>query len=150
MAYRAVFVYCLAFLAWAYVGFTELWINGFNVLVGSFGGAIGLIFGVIVTQRQLKIIEKNSEFKATRKMWAIALLAIIVLLSLLVYFALAYFALYLVVMRQIASFVFLILPPFYATQIGLFLNWERKNRKHILFEGLGSPRVYASPETERT
>ena len=149
MAYRAVFIYVFAFLAWAFLCFTELLIFGLNVLIGSFGCIVGLICGVVATRWQLKIIEKNSEFKATRKIWALASLAIIILVSFLAYLTLAYFALYLTLVRQMVSFVFLILPLFYATQIGLLLNWERKQKKHILFEGFASTRVYASPATEK-
>jgi hypothetical protein len=149
VGYKAVFTYGVAFLAWTWVCIIELSINGVNVLLGSFGGVVGLIFGVVATRWQLKIMVKNGEFKATRKMWILALLAIIVLVSLEVYFALVYFASYLAVGRQMASFVFPILSLFYATQIGLFLNWERKQKKHILSEGFMSTRIYASSETDK-
>jgi uncharacterized membrane protein YqjE len=149
MGYRVVSIYGVAFVAWVYVCFIELWINGFNFLLGCLGGVVGLVCGFVQTQWQLKVIEKNGEFKATRKRLAVALLAIIVLVLLLAYFSLVNFALYLAVARQMASFVFLILPLFYATQIGLFLNWERKQKKHIFSEGLMSTRIYTSPETEK-
>jgi amino acid transporter len=149
VGYRVVFTYSFAFLAWVFVCLVELMIFGFNVLLGSFGGVIGLILGVLAALWQFKKIEKDGEFKATRKMWAFALLAVIVLVLSLTYFTVAYFALYLALIRQIASFLFLILPPFYASQVGLFLNWERRQKRHILSDGFMSTRVYAYPQTEK-
>jgi hypothetical protein len=80
-------------------------------------------------------------------MWAFRLLAIIDFVPLVVYFA---FGFGLAVWeRQMVSFSFLIVAATHATRTGLFLNWERKQKKHILYEGFLSGRVYASPEIAR-
>jgi hypothetical protein len=67
MGYRAVFIYSLAFLAWAYVCFIELVVNGFNVLLGIFGGVIGFDLwscrNTMATQnnRKERRIQNNSQ-----------------------------------------------------------------------------------------
>jgi Ca2+/Na+ antiporter len=147
MGYRAVFLDGVVFLLWAFACSVSFRNYGFNLLLGSFGVVFGLVYGGVITLRQLKIIEKNGELRATRKMWAFVLLAIIDIVPLVVYFA---FSFGLAVWeRQMVSFAFLIVAATHATQTGLFLNWERKQKKHILYEGFLSGRVYASPEIEK-
>jgi len=145
MGFRVVFLYSVTFLAWTYVCLVDLWIYGFNVLLSSFGAVSGLVFGSVATQWQLRMIEKNGEFKATRKTWVLALLAVIVFVTPALYFA---FSLGFAGVKPTISYVLPVVLALYATQTSLFLIWERKQRKHILSEGFISPRIYASPETQ--
>jgi hypothetical protein len=148
MGYRAVFLDGVVFLLWASAYSVSLEIYGFNLLLGSFGAIVGLAYGGVITLWQLKIIEKNGELIATHKMWAFKLLEIIYIVPLVAYFV---FGFGLAVWeRQMVSFACLIVAATHATHTGLFLNWERKQKKHILYEGFLSGRVYASPESEKS
>lgn len=148
MGYRAVFLDAVMFLLWAFACSVSFGTYGFNLLLGSFGVVFGLVYGGVITLWQLKIIEKNGELGVTRKMWAFRLLENIYVVPVVAYFV---FSSGLAVWeRQMVSFAFLIVAATHATQIGLFLNWERKQKKHILYERFLSGRVYASPEIEKS
>ncbi len=146
MGYRVVFLDGLAFLVWAFVSFILFKTAGFNILLSSLGVVFGLVYGISAVRWYVKGIEKNGEFRVTHKYWAFALLAIIVIVPLVLYFALSYG---LVGATQMASFVFTLLLAFIATRIGLILNWERKQKKHILSKGFWILSLYTSPETEK-
>ena len=146
MGYRVVFWDCLWFLVWALVCFILLKTFGFNILLSSLGVVFGLVYGITAVQWYIKGIEKNGEFRATRKMWAFLLLAIIVIVPLAVYSGLSFG---LAGARQMISFVYPILLAFIATRIGLILNLERKQKKHILSKGFWILSLYTSPETEK-
>lgn len=146
MRLRAVFVDGVTFLLWAFICFIYLGIYGFNILLSSLGVVFGLIFGVAVALKYISSLEKKGEIKVTLKTWAYLLLTIIILVSIALYFL---FSLGLKAGIQLLSFLCPFILALYAARIVLYLSWERKNKKHILSDGLVFTRVYAVPESER-
>jgi hypothetical protein len=127
MGYRAVFLDGAVFLLWAFACFASFGIYGFDLLLGSFGVVFGLVYGGVITLQQLKIIEKNGELWATRKMWAFQLLEIIYVVPLVAYFVFSFgLAAW---ERQMVSSACLVVAATHATQTGLFFGWERKQKK---------------------
>ena len=139
MRLRVVFLDGLIVPLWAFVAFINLGIFGFNILLVCLGVVFGLVFGAAVALKQISSIEENGEFKATLKTWALALLAIIILIS-MVYFL---FSLGLEVRIQMLSLLYPFIPAPFAARIILYLNWERKHKRRILSDGLVFTRVYA-------
>ena len=148
MRLRAVFVDGVTFLLWAFICFIYLGIYGFNILLSSGGVVFGLVYGVVLALRHIKNIEKNGEFRITRKILAFMLLAIIIIVPTALYLL---FSLGLEAGIQMLNFACPIIPAFYAARMILYLDWERKHARRIFFEmpyGLVLTKVYAVPRTE--
>jgi hypothetical protein len=144
MRLRAVFFDGLMVLLWAFLAFFYLDIFGFHILLVFLGVVFGLVLGVAVALRQISSIEKIGELKATLKTWAFVLLTIIILVPTTLYLL---FRLGLEAGIQILSFLYPSIPVIYAARMILYLNWERKHKRLILFDGLWFTRVYAVPRT---
>jgi len=145
MRLRAVFFDSVLFLIWTFACFIYLRAFGFRIAFGAFGLAAGFIFGVAVAIRQLRFIQEKGEFRATLKTWAFILLTIIVVVPIVLYLL---STLGLETGIQMISFIYPFIPALYAARIILYLNWEKKNQKHILFDGHVLTRVYAAPRSE--
>jgi hypothetical protein len=156
---RVIFLEAVAFLLWAFICFLQFGISGFNILLSGLGVVFGLGFGVAIALRQLSNLEKIGELRTTRKMWAFTLLTTIIVVSVVLYlvFILRVSLLpYVQVMgvslplyAQMQSFLYPILLAFYGAIIIFYLNWERKHKKFILFDGFVFTKVYSVPRTER-
>jgi len=146
MATRVVFLYGLVALVWAFLCFASLMTFGFNLLLSSFGAVVGLACGVAGALRQLRAIEKKGELKPTRTMLVFLLLAIIVVVTLMLYFA---FSFGLAGIKLMVIFAYPFVPAVYATMTGIYLTWERRQKKRIWLEGLWIGRIYASQKSEK-
>jgi hypothetical protein len=153
---RAAFLDGLLVLVWAFFAYVSLLnpflgIFRFNILVVCLlvclGVVFGLFFGAGVALKQIGSIEKNGEFKATRKTWAFLLLAIIVII-ILVPNALNFLS-SLGLMIQTLSFLYPLPSGVFAGRMILYLNWERKHKSRILSDGLVFLRTYAVPKIEK-
>jgi hypothetical protein len=134
VGFRVVFYDGLLILLSAFVCFINLRIFGFNILPVCLGVVFGLVFGIAVALKQTGSIEKNGEFKATRKTWAFILLAIIVIIILVPN---ALNLLYSLGLRiQTLNFLYPLIPAVFAGRMILYLNWERKYKRRILLDGL--------------
>ena len=142
MGTREIFLDGVVFLLWAFLCFVYLGVIGFDILPSSLGVVFGLVFGVAVALIRLRSLEKNREFRVTLKSYAIALITIIILVPIILYLL---FSLGLEVGIRMFSFTYPFILASYAAKIALYSNWERKHKKHILFEGLVFTRVYAVP-----
>jgi len=139
---RATFFDSVLCLLWAFLCFINLGVIGFDILRSVLGVVFGLVFGVVVALKHVKSIEKNGEFRATLKMLAFALLTGIILISIALYLL---FSLGLEAGIQMASFIYPFIPALYAARVIVYLSWERRHKKLILFDGLVLTRVYAVP-----
>jgi len=142
MGTRAVFLDGIVFLLWAFLCFIYLGLIGFNILLSSLGVVSGLVFGVAVSLRYIKSLEKKGEIRVTFKTLAFVLLTISIVLGIILYLL---FSFGLEVGIQMVSFTYPFLPALYGARLVLYMNWERKHKKHILFDGLVFTRVYAVP-----
>jgi len=147
MAIRAVLLYGLVSLVWALLCFAGLMTLGFNLLLSTSGAVVGLIYGGIAADRHLRAVEKKGESKASRKMWVFILLAIVVIVLLMLYFA---FSFGLSGVNLILSFGYPFVPAVYLAMTGLYLNWERTQKKLVWLEGAWVGRLYASQKPEKT
>jgi len=139
---RVVFLDGIVFLLWAFICFMNLGVCGFDIILSSLGIVSGLVFGVAVALRFIKSLERKGEFRATLKGLALALLTIIILVPIATYLL---FSFGLEAVIQMGHFLYPFVPALYGAQIVLYMNWERKHKKHILFDGLVFTRVYAVP-----
>lgn len=142
MRTRAIFFDGILFLLWAFLCFINLRLVSFNILLSGLGVIFGLVFGVAIALRYIRSLEKNGEFRVTRKTWAFALLAIDIALGIALYFL---FRLGLEAGIQMVSFLYPYIPAFYVARIAVYSNWERRHKKHISFDGLVLTRVYTVP-----
>ena len=142
MGTRAVFLDGIVFLLWAFLCFIYLGVIGFNILLSSLGVVSGLVFGVAVSLRYIRSLERKGEIRVNLKTLAFMLLTIGIVLGIILYLL---FSFGLEVGIQMVSFTYPFLPALYGAQIVLYMNWERKHKKHILFDGLVLTRVYAVP-----
>ena len=142
MGTRAVFLDGIVFLLWAFLCFIYLGVIGFNILLSSLGVVSGLVFGVAVSLRYIRSLERKGEIRVNLKTLAFMLLTISIVLGIILYLL---FSFGLEVGIQMVSFTYPFLPALYGAQIVLYMNWERKHKKHILFDGLVLTRVYAVP-----
>ena len=142
MGTRVVFLDGIVFLLWAFLCFIYLGLIGFNILLSSLGVVSGLVFGVAVSLRYIKSLEKKGEIRVTFKTLAFVLLTISIVLGIILYLL---FSFGLEVGIQMVSFTYPFLPALYGARLVLYMNWERKHKKHILFDGLVFTRVYAVP-----
>jgi len=139
---RAVFLDGVMFLVGGFLCLFYSARFSFNILLSSLGVVFGLVFGVGVAQIRLNSLEKNGEFRATLKGLALALLTIIILVPIALYLV---FTFGLEFGIQMVSFLYPFVPASFAAKIALYLRWERKHKRHILFDGLMFTRVYAAP-----
>jgi len=147
MRHRAVFFDGVMIPLWAFVCFLYLRLVGLDILLIGLGVLFGLICGAAVALKYIGSIEKKGEYRVTLKTWAFLLLTIIIVVSILLYLL---FSLGLEVGIQMVSFLYPSIPALYATRMILYLNWERKHARRILFDGLlVVTSVYAVPETEK-
>ena len=146
MGVRAIFLDAVVFLLYAFICFIYLGIYRFNILLSSLGFVFGLVFGVAAALKQISSLEKIGELRATLKTWAFMLLTIIILVPIALYLL---FSLGPEAGIQMLSFIYPSIPALYTARIILFLNWERKHKRLILFEGLVFTRIYAVLRTER-
>jgi len=129
---------------WAFVCFLYLEVVGFDILPIGLGILSGLVYGVAVALKYIRSIEKNGEFRMTLKILAFILLTVIIIVSIVIYFLPA---LRPEAVIQMINFIYPVIPAFYAARMILYLSWERKHVRRILFDGLlVVTRVYAFPE----
>jgi len=144
MRLRAVFFDGVMALLWAFACFFFLGVVGVNVPIIFLGVLSGIIYGSAVALKYIGSIEKNREFRVTLKTWAVMLLAIIIAVPIFLYL---FLSLGLEAGIIMINFIYPVLLAFYAARITLYLNWERKNARRIVFDGLlAVTRVYATPE----
>jgi peptidoglycan/LPS O-acetylase OafA/YrhL len=145
MGARAVLLEGVVLLLWASLCFYyHVVVIGFDILFSILGVVSGLIIGTMVALRYLKSLEEKGEFQVTLKIGALTLLTLIIVIPIAIYLILSYG---LIVGIPMLSFVYPCLPALYAARIILYLNWERKHKKHILFDGRVLTRVYAAPRS---
>jgi hypothetical protein len=147
MKLRAVFLDGIVFLLWAsYVFFINLdfGILGYswNFLFSGIGIVFGLVLGISESLKALSSLEKNGEFKTTLKTMVLMLLTIIIIIPIAIYLLLSYGP---ILGIPMLSFIYPSLLALYVARITLYLNWERKNQKLILFDGQRLQRVYVAP-----
>lgn len=145
MGTRAVFLDGIVFLLGTYLCFARYYLGfiGFNILLSGLGVVFGLVFGVAVALRYIRSLERKGEIRVTLKSLAFMLLTIGIALGIALYLL---FSLGLEAGIQIGSFIYPFFPALFGARIVLYMNWERKHKKHILFEGLVFTRVYAVPK----
>jgi len=144
MSHRAVFFDGAVCLLWVFACFLYLRLVGFNILIISIGLLSGVLYGAAVALKYIRSIEKNGEFRTTPKMLAFILLTIIIVVLVIIYVSptLSFEA-----VIQMVNFIYPVLPAFYAARIIVYLSWERKNARRIVFDGLlVVTAVYAVPE----
>ena len=142
MGTRAVFLDGIVFLLWAFLCFIYLGVIGFNILLSGLGVVLGLVSGVAVALRYIRILERKGEIRVNLKTLAFMWLTIGIVLVIIIYLL---FSLGLEVGIQMVSFLYPFLPALFGARIVLYMNWERKHKKHILSDGLVFTRVYAVP-----
>lgn len=143
MGTRAVFLDGIVFPLGTFLCFFYLGVHGFNILLSGLGVVFGLVSGVAVALRYIRILERKGEIRVTFKTLAFMLLTIGIALGIALYLL---FSLGLEAGIQIGSFIYPFFPALFGARIVLYMNWERKHKKHILFEGLVFTRVYAVPK----
>lgn len=144
MGHRAVFVDGAAGLLWAFACFIWLGVFGVNLPFIGLGLLLGAVYGAAVAVKQTRSIEKNGEFRTTLKMFAFFVLFVIVVVLVGIY---VLPTLRLEALIQVTKVVYAIPPAFYASRIMVYLNWERKNARHVLFDSIWViTKVYAAPE----
>ena len=142
MGTRAVFLDGIVLPLWAFICFMNLGVFGFDIILSSLGIVSGLVFGVAVALRYIKSLEKKGEIRVTFKTLAFMLLTIGIALGIIIYLL---FSFGLEAVIQMGHFLYPFVPALYGAQIVLYMNWERKHKKHIMFDGLVFTRVYAVP-----
>jgi len=144
MRHRAVFFDGLMIPLWAFVCFLYLSLVGLDISLVGLGVIFGLVLGSAVALKYIGSIEKNGEYRVTLKTWAFLLLTIIIVLPIALYLL---FSLGPEVGIQMINFIYPSIPALYAARMILYLNWERKHARRIVFDGLlVVTRVYAAPE----
>jgi hypothetical protein len=128
---RVVFFDGVILLLWTFACFIYLGIFGFNILLCSLGVVFGFVFGILGALKQISSLEKNGEFKVTLKIGALMLLTIIIAIPIAIYSIFIYGTSAGFLML---SFIYPYLPAFYAARIILYLTWERKTRRLILYD----------------
>ncbi len=126
--------------------FLACWLN-----FSYFFGFLRSVYGAAVALKYTRSIEKNGEFRNTRRILAFTLLAvlIIILIGTILIYIFPSFSLDVVI--QITNFEYPILLSFYVARTIVYLSWERKNVRRIVFDGLlVVTRVYAVPELRGT
>lgn len=151
MGTRAVFLDGIVFLLGVFLCFARYYLGfiGFNILLSGLGVVFGLVFGVAVALRYIRSLERKGEIRVTLKSLAFMLLTIGIALGIALYllFSLGLEASQLTKRSsQIGSFIYPFFPALFGARVVLYMNWERKHKKHILFEGLVFTRVYAVPK----
>jgi len=142
VATRAVFLDGIMFLLWGFLCLFYSARFSFNILLSSLGVVFGLVSGVAVALRYIRSLERKGEIRVNLKTLAFMWLTIGIVLVIIIYLL---FSLGLEVGIQMVSFLYPFLPALYGARIILYMNWERKHKKHILFDGLVRTRVYAVP-----
>jgi hypothetical protein len=144
MGHRAVFLDGAAGLIWAFACLLYFRLLGVSIGFIGLGLLSGAVFGAVVALKHVRSIEKNGEFRTTLKMFAFVVVWIIVVALVGIY---VFPSLRLEALVQMLNFVYSILPAFFASRIVVYLNWERKNARHILFDSMWViTKVYAAPE----
>ncbi|MEM3697929.1 MAG: hypothetical protein QXQ94_10640 [Candidatus Bathyarchaeia archaeon] len=97
--------------------------------------------GVVIVWRQTRCLEINGEFKATLKTLMLTLLVGVPMVLCLVFLLFSFGP---AVGVPMVSFLLPAVPTAYAAKIIFFLNWERKNKKLILYDFRYLNRIYAT------
>ena len=144
MGHRAVFLDGAAGVLWTLAWILFLRLIGASISFIGLGLLCGAIYGVVVALKHTRSIDKNGEFRTTGKMWAFVVLLVVVVVLIGVFLLPT---LRLEVLIQLTGLVYAIPPAFYASRIMVYLNWERKNARHVLFDSMWViTKVYAAPE----
>ena|GEM_PF-5904717 len=120
---RAIFFDSIVFLLWALICFYESSIVSFDII---FSG-----FGVLVALRQTRNLEIKGEIKTTLKTWVLILLVSVPTAFCLVFLLSIYGS---KVGVPMVSFLVPAVPAMYLAKIIFSLNWERKNKRLILYD----------------
>ncbi len=131
-------------LLWTFAFFVYFGLLGVSIPFSGLGFLSGAVYGVVVALKHTRSIEKSGEFRTTLRMFGFLVLWIIVVVLVAIY---VLPTLRLEALSQMLNFVYAIPPAFYASRIFVYLNWERKNARHILFDSMWViTKVYAAPE----
>ena len=128
---RAIFFDSIVFLLWALICFYESSIVSFDIIFSGFGVVFGLGFGVLVALRQTRNLEIKGEIKTTLKTWVLILLVSVPTAFCLVFLLSIYGS---KVGVPMVSFLVPAVPAMYLAKIIFSLNWERKNKRLILYD----------------
>jgi len=140
MRARVVFLDGVMILLWIFLNFFHLGIWGYNILFISLGVVFGSVFGVAVGLIQTGILEKKGKIRVNLLTIAFILGSFFISLGIALYLL---FTLGLGAGIQMLSLLYPSVPAIYAGRMILYLNWERKHRRLILYDGLVTTRVYA-------
>lgn len=141
---RTVFFDGTLFLLWILVCFFDSTFVNFNVILSGFGVIFGLGLGVLIAWRQTCSLEIKGEYKAALKTLMLTLLVGVPMMFCLVFLLFSYGP---AVGVPMVSFLLPAVPTVYASRIVFFLNWERKNKKLILYDLRYLNRIYATQKT---
>jgi hypothetical protein len=156
MGYRAVYFYGVNSFLWAALGFFQLLLNDvryqvplFSAIVAITSGLIiGTFFGATVALKQLQFLTKKGETRVSLTTWLLVIGATFILLGVWQIW------LFLVVSEPIEiltialDFLSPAVPASLAARTILFVNWERKHKRTILYANLVSSRLYVFPRMD--
>ena len=153
MGYRAAYFYGVMLFVWAALSFFQLLLNNIryhvplsSAMVAITSGLIvGAVYGATVTLKQLQFLTKKGETRVTLTTWLYIIGATFILLGVWLFlvfsepFETLTIALY---------FMFPIVSAALAVRTILFVNWERKHKRTILFANLVSSKLYVFPRMD--
>jgi hypothetical protein len=115
-------------------------------MVGIISGLIaGVVWGAAVTLKQLQFLTKKGETRVTLTTWLFIIGATFILFGVW---------LFLVVSEPFETlaialdFMFPIVSAALAVRTILFVNWERKHKRIVLFANLVSSKLYVFPRMD--
>jgi hypothetical protein len=138
---------------WAALSFFQLLLNNIryhvppsSATVAITSGLIaGAVYGATVTLKQLQFLTKKGETRVTLTTWLYIMGATFILLGvwLLLVFSEPFETLTIAL-----DFMFPIVSAALAVRTILFVNWERKHKRTILFANLVSSKLYVFPRMD--
>jgi len=130
--------------AWTLAVVINLGFYGFCLAPGVLGGIVAIAVTLPLTERQLKGVEKNGEWKSTRRSTVLAIIGVTVFVTVVsAVFYLIIVGSNLALMHQSYSFLGIFLISVYGCTTALYLSWERKHKKRIFIEGFWRGRIFA-------
>jgi hypothetical protein len=153
MGYRAAYYYGVMLFLWAALSFFQLLLNNvrYHVPLSSAMTAItsgliaGAVWGAAVTLKQLQFLTKKGETRVSITIWLFIIGSAFIVLGIW---------LFLVVSEPLETltialyFMSPMVPAALAVRTILFVNWEKKHKRIILFANLVSSRLYVFPRMD--
>ena len=153
MGYRAAYFYGVMLFVWVALSFFQLLLNNIryyvplsSAMVAITSGLIaGAVYGATVTLKQLQFLTKKGETRVTLTTWLYIMGATFILFGvwLLLVFSEPFETLTIAL-----DFMFPIVSAALAVRTILFVNWERKHKRTILFANLVSSKLYVFPRMD--